>query len=159
VLSLIFKDTTFILSSKQEKQLDIFLLEGLAGLGQGAALLLQWPMNFALLTQLAPRHYFAAVAEAFSSAAGLMPGLILIYWSGNILYRLVTLTALKRLSSITTLLANVLTVPLSAMVFCIPMELPLIGPPDKLSMLLVSGSLVVCAGLVTFNLRWPCRRS
>lgn len=76
VLSLILKDVAFTVSSNADKKLDIFLLEGLAGIGQGIALLLQWPMNFALLTDLSPSGYLKAAWEGFTSSAGLMPMLI-----------------------------------------------------------------------------------
>mmetsp|Transcript_92892 Transcript_92892/g.286742 ORF Transcript_92892/g.286742 Transcript_92892/m.286742 type:complete len:347 (-) Transcript_92892:46-1086(-) len=156
VLSLILKDVAFVASTAGKVKLDIFLLEGLSGLGQGVALLLQWPMNFALLTELTPGKYFEAVAHAFTDPEGLMPLLMVVYWAGNILYRLATLRALKQLSSLSTLLANVLSVPLSSLAFCLPLGLPLIGPPDQLNMLLVVGTLIVCLGIMTFNSAWKC---
>eukprot|EP00415_Alexandrium_ostenfeldii_P002020 UN2020 len=140
-----------MVSANAGVKLDIFMLEGIAGIGQGIALLLQWPMNFALLTDLNPGDYMKAVADTFTSSEGLMPTLIFLYWASNILYRLATLRALQRLSSLATLLANVLTVPLSSIVFCLPLGLPLIGPPDHMTMLLVLGTLVVCLGLVTYK--------
>mmetsp|Transcript_67605 Transcript_67605/g.163507 ORF Transcript_67605/g.163507 Transcript_67605/m.163507 type:complete len:968 (-) Transcript_67605:375-3278(-) len=158
VVSLILKDVTFLVSAQEGEQMDIFLLEGLSGVGQALALLLQWPMNFAVLTELSVGEYFQAAIDAFTDSKGLMPMLIFLYWAGNILYRLATLTAMRQLSSLSTLLANVLTVPLSSLVFCLPLGLPLIGPPDQLSLLLVFGTLVVCFGLLTFNSNARCCR-
>jgi len=154
VLSLMFKDVAFRLSAAQNVQPDIVTVEGLTGLFQGGALLLLWPANFALLTDLPPRAYASAALEAFTSRAGLMPGLIMAYWACNILYRLATLLTVKHLSSLSVLLANVLTVPLSSLAFCLPIQLPLIGPPNQLSAVLFSGTLVVGLGLSTFSIRW-----
>jgi len=153
VLSLIFKDVAFRLGAAQDVQLSVLAVEGLTGLFQGGALLLLWPVNFALLTDLAPRAYASAALRAFTSEAGLMPGLIVAYWAGNILYRLATLHAVKHLSSLSVLLANVLSVPLSSLAFCLPIQLPLVGAPQQISAMLLAGTLVVVLGLATFSVR------
>mmetsp|Transcript_95891 Transcript_95891/g.271325 ORF Transcript_95891/g.271325 Transcript_95891/m.271325 type:complete len:251 (-) Transcript_95891:95-847(-) len=149
--SFVFKDVAFVRSSREGYKLDLFVLEGVAAIGQCAALALQWPMNFVLLTDLSPRLYFQEVLDAFFGAAGLMPGLLVLYWFGNILYRLATLRAVRQLSSLATMLANLLSVPLSSLVFCLPLGLPLLGPPEPFSMRLVAGLLLICLGLVIYN--------
>ncbi|CAK0821395.1 unnamed protein product [Prorocentrum cordatum] len=80
-----------------------------------------------------------------------MPGLLVCYWVGNILYRLATLRAVRQLSSLATMLANLLTVPVTSLAFCLPLGLPLLGPPEACSPRLVGGLLLLCLGLAVFN--------
>ncbi|CAK0894291.1 unnamed protein product, partial [Prorocentrum cordatum] len=150
-MSFVFKDVAFVRSEREGCKLDLFFLEGLAAIGQCVALALQWPMNFVLLTGLPPRLYFQAAREAFFSVEGLMPGLLILYWAGNISYRLASLRAVRRLSSLASMLANLFSVPLSSLVFCLPLGLPLLGPPEPFSMRLVAGLLLICLGLVIYN--------
>jgi len=149
--SVVFKEVAFIRATSVGVRMDIFVLDGASALGQYMALLLQWPMNFALLTDLAPRAYFSAAYAAFTDSTKLMPGLLLVYWACNVLYRLGMLRSVQRLSSLTTLFSNMFTVPLSSLVFCLPLQLPLLGRSEQFSLALVLGLLVLCMGLLIFH--------
>lgn len=149
--SIIFKELAFVQATNAGIRLDIFVLDGSAALGQCAALILQWPMNFALLAKLEPRAYFSAAFYAFTDSMRYMPTLLIVYWGCNVLYRLQTLKSVQHLSSLTTLFTNMFTVPFSSLVFCLPLNLPLLGASEQFSLMLVFGLLVLCLGLVIFN--------
>lgn len=114
-------------------------------LWQGLALLLLWPVNFALITPLTVAEYFATGATALWCARGLL----LLYLCVNLSYTVSTTAVLQRLSAVALLLTNVLNVPLVSLIFCL--KLPLLGAtPFRMSLLV--GLVVIVAGLIMYNL-------
>jgi len=149
-ISFTFKDLAFRACSAQTgKQLDVFLVDAYSAVFQGLVLNWLWPASFEFLTPLSPGAYLRQAYGAFLGAAGGgMPWLILLYWGLNCFYRVVQLRVVQELSSLAVLLTNVLTVPLSSLVFCMP--LPLLAA-SSFSPYLVLSLVVIGLGLLVFN--------
>eukprot|EP00931_Biecheleriopsis_adriatica_P088573 TRINITY_DN62865_c0_g1_i1.p1 TRINITY_DN62865_c0_g1~~TRINITY_DN62865_c0_g1_i1.p1 ORF type:complete len:418 (-),score=69.42 TRINITY_DN62865_c0_g1_i1:19-1152(-) len=147
-VSFVFKETSMIrfLEENPSERLNGNVVNLMTTVWQGLTLWVFWPVNFALLTDMAPAAYFKH-ALAMASQPG--PGcLLLVYCAANIFYVIITLAAITRLSSVVVLLLSTLAVPLTTLVFC--MNLPMLGaaPFRWLTML---GVLVIFAGLLLYN--------
>jgi len=73
----------------------------------------------------------------------LAPGLLLLYWFCNILFTFVALRIVRQASAAAVVLANVIALPLSALVFCF--KLPLL-PPQRFHWHVTLGLVLVVMG-------------
>lgn len=150
-MSLVLKELAFVRFKKWRKEnghkkgeLNLEMVNFATALWQGWALMLLWPVNFAVLTKLDTATYFGSAFHAFKLAG---PWL-LAYIAVNLVYTEVTTLVLKELSAVIFLLVNVLNVPLVSLFFCF--KLPLLGAaPFRWSF--VAGLVVIIGGLLTYN--------
>jgi len=149
-ISFTFKDLAFrACHAKTTQPLDVFLVDALSSLFQGLVLNWLWPASFEFLTSLPAGLYLRQACSTFLGMTHAeMPWLLLLYWAFNCAYRVVQLRVVQELSSLAVLLTNVLTVPLSSLVFCLP--LPLLTA-STFSPCLVLSLLIIGLGLLVFN--------
>eukprot|EP00415_Alexandrium_ostenfeldii_P001683 UN1683 len=162
-VSFTFKDLAFkACSSQTGQQLDVFLVDAYSAVFQGLVLNWLWPASFEFLTPLPVREY---LRQAFSTFLGLrhaeMPWLLLLYWGFNCGYRVIQLRVVQELSFIAVLLTNVLTVPLSSLIFCLP--LPLLtassfSPYLMLSLVIIGLGLLVFNSSQLYSKLWPAQK-
>jgi len=149
--SLVLKELAFVRfktwrreNGHKKGELNLEMVNFATALWQGWALMLLWPVNFALLTNLDTAAYFKSAFHAFKVAG---PWLV-AYLAVNLVYTEVTTMVLKQLSAVIFLLVNVLNVPLVSLFFCF--KLPLLGAaPFRWSF--VAGLVVIIGGLLTYN--------
>lgn len=149
--SLVLKELAFVRfktwrreNGHKKGELNLEMVNFATALWQGWALMLLWPVNFALLTKLDTAAYFSSAYHAFVKAG---PWLV-AYLAVNLVYTEVTTMVLKQLSAVIFLLVNVLNVPLVSLFFCF--KLPLLGAaPFRWSF--VAGLVVIIGGLLTYN--------
>mmetsp|Transcript_21892 Transcript_21892/g.45574 ORF Transcript_21892/g.45574 Transcript_21892/m.45574 type:complete len:447 (+) Transcript_21892:55-1395(+) len=149
--SLVLKELAFVRFKQWRREnghkkgdLNLEMVNFATALWQGWALMLLWPVNFAVLTKLDTATYFRAAFKHFHQA-----GVWLVAYLGvNLVYTEVTTIVLKQLSAVIFLLVNVLNVPLVSLFFCL--KLPLLGAaPFRWSF--VAGLVVIIGGLLTYN--------
>lgn len=150
-VSLVLKELCFVRFKQWRREnghkkgdLNLEMVNFATALWQGWALMLLWPVNFAVLTTKDTATYFRSAFEHFKKA-----GMWLVAYLGvNLVYTEVTTIVLKQLSAVIFLLVNVLNVPLVSLFFCL--KLPLLGAaPFRWSF--VAGLVVIIGGLLTYN--------
>jgi len=148
--SLVLKEKAIIQyeDENEGKKLSGKLVNLVSSLWQAAALFALWPLNFALLTPLAAKAYFIQAWSVVCQPSTAV--LLLLYWGVNIFYVIMTVKAIRRLSSVAVLLIQAFSVPITALLFCF--NLPLL-PAEPFSFFFVGGLLVILTGVLTFNHR------
>jgi len=105
--------------------LDVALVCAAAAAAQFTAQTLAWPvLHWLSVPGVGGRLYVSESARALAGASEpLAPLLAVVYWSCNIGFSFAALQLVRRASASTVVLANVIALPLSALVFCCPLPL------------------------------------
>ncbi|OSX76552.1 hypothetical protein BU14_0185s0013 [Porphyra umbilicalis] len=130
--------------------LDVFIVNSYGSAAQCVATAALLPLSVRLAAGGAPvGAYVRAGAAALTGATSpYMPWLTLGYIGANLAFNIAALNLVRCSSAVVALLASLFTVPLTSLVFCLPLPL-LVATP--FSWWFVGGLAIIAAGVLMYN--------
>jgi len=130
--------------------LDVFVVNSYGSAAQCVATAALLPLSVRLAAGGAPvGAYVRAGAAALAGATSpYMPWLTLGYIGANLAFNIAALNLVRCSSAVVALLASLFTVPLTSLVFCLPLPL-LVATP--FSWWFVGGLAIIAAGVLLYN--------
>lgn len=155
--SLVLKEATFRIHHAEQpkggERLNSFLVSLASTAWQAAVLWVLWPLNFQYVTNLPPAQYVAGAARLILRVRGAGPVLLLVtlYWVAGVSSVLFSAFSASRISPLAVLVLGMVSIPVTAGLFCFPMLSML--PTESVTYSLVIGVVVILLGLGIFNLK------
>lgn len=130
--------------------LDVFIVNSYGSLAQCVATAALLPLSVRLAAGGAPVGAYVreGVAALTGATSPYMPWLTLAYIGANLSFNIAALNLVRCSSAVVALLASLFTVPLTSLVFCLPLPL-LVATP--FSWWFVGGLAVITAGVLLYN--------
>lgn len=130
--------------------LDVFIVNSYGSLAQCVATAALLPLSVRLAAGGTPvgAYVRAGIAALTGATSPYMPWLTLAYICANLTFNIAALNLVRCSSAVVALLASLFTVPLTSLVFCLPLPL-LVATP--FSWWFVGGLAVISSGVLLYN--------
>jgi len=150
-LAVVLKERVFKRSGVQP---DLFIVNTFSSLMQFAAISLMLPFTTPFAARLAESpsigDYFSSALSTFAGReSSWMPWLALAYVAVNIVFNITGLRLLKIASALDSVVASLISVPLTTLVFCLPVPLLV---QSRFSFMVLLGLGVLLFGIWLYNL-------